>query len=105
MLTKKYSKTGRICRVTFHIPQDLKAHHVNLCGEFNDWSTSANPMERHKDGSFTLTLKLKAGREYRYRYLVDDERWVNDYAADGYITNRYNGLDSIVRVENFAKHA
>jgi 1,4-alpha-glucan branching enzyme len=55
-------------------------------------------MKRRKDGSFTLTLSLQAGREYRYRYLLDGERWENDWAADGYTPNPFGSDDSLVRI-------
>lgn len=100
MLTKVYTKSGRKCRVTFHVPPDLRASKVHLCGEFNDWNTCSHPLERQPDGSFSLTLKLKAGREYRYRYFIDGYRWTTDSAADGAITNQHNTLDSIVRLNN-----
>lgn len=100
MLTKVFSKRGRKCCVTFHVPPDMHASTVHLCGEFNDWNTCSNPLERQPDGSFLLTLKLKAGREYRYRYFVDGYRWITDSAADGAITNQHNTLDSIVRLTN-----
>ena len=31
-----------------------------------------------------------------YRYLVDGERWENDWAADTYAPNDYGGDDSVV---------
>lgn len=100
MLRKVYTKSGRKCRVTFYVPPDVKASTVHLVGDFNDWSTCSHPLERQPDGSFSLTLKLKAGRDYRYRYFIDGYRWASDSAADGAITNQYNTLDSIVRLNN-----
>lgn len=99
MLKKVFSKTGRTCRVTFSISSDVLADTAHLCGEFNHWSACTHPMKRLPDGSFALTLSLKIGREYRFRYILDGHRWINDHAADGYITNPYNNLDSIVRLE------
>lgn len=100
MLTKVYTRSGRKCRVTFCVPPDIKASTVHLVGDFNDWSTCSHPLERQSDGSFSLTLKLKAGREYRFRYFIDGYRWTTDAGADGAVTNQHNGLDSIVRLNN-----
>lgn len=99
MLTKIYTKSGRKCRVTFYVPPDVKASTVHLVGDFNDWSMCSHPLECQTDGSFSLTLKLKAGREYRYRFFIDGYRWTTDSAADGAVTNQHNGLDSIVRLK------
>ena len=97
MLKKTYSNTKRFCRVTFQLPPAVKAETARLCGEFNGWSTNSHPMKRRKDGSFTLTLSLQAGQEYRYRYLLDGERWENDWAADGYTPNAFGSDDSLVK--------
>lgn len=98
MLRKAYSKTGRACRVTFTLPADERSQSAALCGEFNDWAPTSHPMTRRKDGSFSVTVSLTAGRQYRYRYLLDGERWTNDPDADGYVPNPYGGEDSLVHV-------
>jgi len=99
MLKKEYTKTGRSCRVTFELPAEVKAQSACLCGEFNDWDQSSHPMKRRKDGSFALTISLKPGRQYRYRYLLDNTRWENDWAADSYVPNALGSEDSVVNIE------
>ena len=78
MISKEYTKTGRSCRVTFELPADVKADSVSVLGDFNDWDPKARPLKRRKDGSFSATVSLKPGADYRFRYLVDGEQWVND---------------------------
>ena len=99
MLKKEYTKTGRSCRVTFNLPAEVNAQSAYLCGEFNDWDRSSHPMKRKKDGSFYLTISLKQGHQYRFRYLLDGERWENDWAADSYIPNELGSEDSVVNIE------
>lgn len=96
MLIKNYTKTGTKCRVTFKTPVEVEAHTIDLCGEFNQWEPGSHSMKKLKDGSFSLTVVLDAGHEYRFRYLLDGERWENDWAADGYLANNYGSEDSIV---------
>ena len=98
MLTKSYSPTGRSCRVTFELPVGLEAEAANLCGEFNAWSTTSLPLMRRKGGSLAVEVALKPGASYRFRYLLDGERWENDEAADGYEPNPFGGVDSVVSV-------
>jgi 1,4-alpha-glucan branching enzyme len=98
VLKKNYSKTGRVCRVTFKLPATAGANSVALCGEFNDWDPEANPMKRLKDGSFSTTLSLTPGNSYRFRYFLDDERWENDWEADLYVPNEFGSEDSVVTV-------
>jgi len=98
MLRKHYSKTGRSCRVTFDLHGEVKATNVSLCGEFNHWSPATHPMSPRKDGRFSTTISLEAGQTYRFRYLLDGERWENDWGADGYVPNTFGSEDSIVKV-------
>jgi 1,4-alpha-glucan branching enzyme len=98
MPRKAYSKTGRYCRLTFKLTVDGSIETVALCGEFNDWNPTAHGMIRRKDGSFSLTLSLPAGRQYRYRYFLNGDRWENDPAADAYLSNPYGSDDSLVDV-------
>ncbi|MEM7116457.1 MAG: isoamylase early set domain-containing protein [Chloroflexota bacterium] len=96
MLKKSYSKTGRSCRVTFKLPAEVEAGEVSLLGEFNEWNRDSHQMKQLKDGSFSLTVSLPAGQDYRFRYLLDGDRWENDWAADDYLPNQYGTEDSLV---------
>jgi len=97
-MKKTYTKTGDSCRVTFNLPAEVRAEAVAVCGEFNNWDKSANPLKKRKKGNFSATLYLEAGREYRFRYWVDGERWENDWAADKYLPNEFGTEDSVVVV-------
>ena len=97
-MKKSYTKTGKSCRVTFSLPSDIGANSVALCGEFNDWDQDKHPLKRRKDGSFSTTISLQSGAEYRFRYLVDGERWENDWEADKYLHNTFGSEDSIIVV-------
>jgi len=98
VIRKTYTKTGRSCRVTFELPAEIGAETAILCGEFNEWNETAKPMKQGKDGSFTQTVSLKPGQSYRFRYLLDGERWENDWEADDYLLNPFGGDDSLVQV-------
>lgn len=98
MLKKSYTKNGQKCRVTFKLPADVEAKKACLVGEFNDWDEEANPMKQLKDGSFSAQVSLPAGQTYRFRYLLDGERWENDWEPDGYAPNNQGTDDSLVTV-------
>jgi hypothetical protein len=53
-------------------------------------------MKRKRDGSFSAAITLDAGREYRFRYFLDNERWENDWNADRYEVNEFGTEDSVV---------
>ncbi|HEX7586772.1 MAG TPA: isoamylase early set domain-containing protein [Anaerolineae bacterium] len=96
-MNKTYVASNKdICRVTFKLPKEIEARTVNLVGEFNKWDKRATPMKRQKDGSFSVTLDLPAGQEFRFRYLLDDTLWENDWDADSYVPNGFDSEDSVV---------
>jgi len=106
MITKSYSKTGRSCRVTFRIPaEQAKAQAAAVLGEFNGWNADLHPMERRKDGSFSATVTVEAGRPYRFRYLLDGRHWTNDEAADALVPNQYGGEDSVLALDEAVRPA
>jgi 1,4-alpha-glucan branching enzyme len=98
MLKKTYSKDGKTCKVTFRINPRNGVKKAYLCGNFTDWEKSSQPMKRLKDGSFSASVSLKKGQEYYFRYMLDNNRWINDEAADAYVANPFGTEDSIVRV-------
>jgi 1,4-alpha-glucan branching enzyme len=85
--------------VRFTLPADVQADKVALCGEFNEWSADNINLERDGDGSWIITVALKPGRSYRFRYLLDGERWENAWQADGYLPNPYGSHDSVILVK------
>lgn len=98
MLNKSYSKTGRVCRVTFEHRPETDAGAVALVGEFNGWNPKATPMKRRKDGRYSVTISMNSGKDYRFRYLLNGERWENDSEADAYAPNDFGTDDCVVNV-------
>ncbi len=97
---KQYLKTGNVCNITFRLPQEAApdAEVITVVGEFNNWSLSDTPMKKLKNGSFKATVKLSCGNEYKFRYLIDSNRWENDWCADEYRPNAFGGEDSVIRI-------
>ena len=83
-IKKQYLKSKGICKVTFTVPEleSNGVQNIHVVGEFNRWSTSASPMKRSKKGIFKTSLDLEPGREYQFRYLLNDDHWANDAEAD-----------------------
>lgn len=84
-LTKKYLKSKPVCKVTFKLLKEQcnAADKASLSGEFNNWQET--PMKRLKSGDFTLTLDLEKDSKYEFRYLLNEDTWENDWAADAYV--------------------
>jgi 1,4-alpha-glucan branching enzyme len=95
MLQKEYLKTNSRCKVTFTLPQIIKAETAYVVGDFNNWNADATAMTKRKDGHFTATLELEKEREYQFRYLVNRTEWYNDGNADKYVSNPFNSDNSV----------
>jgi len=72
------------------------AESVNIIGEFNDWNLNATPMKKLKNGDFTHVLDLEKDQAYQFRYLINQERWINDADADAYLPSPFPGIDNSV---------
>ena len=97
-IKKKYLKTRPMCKVTFKIPAETgnSAKTAKLVGEFNNWSFTANPMKRLKNGAFATTLELEKGRGYQFRYLLDKHQWTNETEADKFVPSPYGDSENSV---------
>jgi len=68
-------------KITFTLPAAniIGADACVLLGEFNNWNMDqAVYLQKLADGSMAAELELPAGRDYQYRYLLSNGRWVND---------------------------
>lgn len=82
--------------VRFELPAGVPAQRVAVVGDFNGWSGNATMMERQGDGMFAAEVELARGRAYRYKFLLDGQRWENDPKAHYYEVNDFGGDDSVV---------
>jgi len=98
LLKKNYYKGGKSCRVWFYLPPDVNAEEAFLVGDFNEWNKSAEPMKKRKDGTFYTAVTLEVGKEYQFRYFLDNYRWENDWDADVYVPNERGTENSVVKV-------
>ena len=94
-MNKSKADDGTIL-VGFELPAAVAAGSVSLCGDFNDWSPQTHPLTLLDSGAFRTEVPLPAGQRWRFRYLLDGERWENDWAADDYVPNGLGQDDSIV---------
>jgi len=97
-IRKQFLKGKPVCKVTFKIPEAVGdgAENAYVVGQFNDWSTSATPMKRMKNGTFTATVELETGRPYQFRYLLGQSDWENDPEADAYLSTHFGDSQNSV---------
>ena len=76
-----------------------KAHRVVIVGDFNSWSTAADPMyDREEKGAWSITLPLQPGR-YEYKFLIDGEKWIADPGNPKRIKDGFGAYNSVVEVK------
>lgn len=97
MITKKYSTDGKTCELTFTLPADPNSESICLCGEFNNWDMSTEPLKKDKDGNLSATVILEASKEYKFRYCIDNSHWENDPDADSQVPNPFGSNDSVIK--------
>ena len=99
-IKKQFLKRKPVCKVTFRIPEEIgnSAKTAHVVGEFNNWDFSATPMKKLKTGEFTATLDLEKGKEYQFRYLLDQKNWENDMGADKFEPTPFGDSDNSVLV-------
>lgn len=93
MLKKRFFKTKDECEVTFEVKAD-EAQEVFLVSEVNNWEPIA--MKQVRRGPFRTRVRMPKNGEFQFRYLVDNETWINDEAADAYWPNEYGSDNSVI---------
>ncbi len=83
--------------ITFVLPGTIWAEGVHLVGDFNDWNRNSHPLIFGEDG-WRITLDLARGNRFRFRYLLDNAQWCNDWNADSYVSNPLGGYDSVLAI-------
>lgn len=84
-------------KINFTIPADIAngASSAFVLGDFNNWDVNKGTvLKKQKDGSLKAAVELEAGKEYAYRFLLDNGIWVNDTNADAYIFDSYFQVDN-----------
>jgi 1,4-alpha-glucan branching enzyme len=97
-LQKQFLKSKKSYKVTFSLPKEAAkgAKEVKLLGDFNNWEKNQGIPMKFKNGKFTASMNFRSGEEHQFRYLLDNERWVNDWKADKYVPTPFGVDNSVV---------
>jgi 1,4-alpha-glucan branching enzyme len=96
MIHKTRSSQENKVLVTFRIPGSVWAERIHLVGDFNEWNRESLPFRQTRDENWQIEVELDAGREYRFRYLIDGDQWGNEWHADRHVPGTDGTSDSIV---------
>lgn len=95
MITKRFFKTRDDVEVTFQIDAH-GAETAALVTDIHDWQPQPMRRSARGRGPFRCKLRVPRDRSVQFRYLLDDDRWENDDAADAYWPNALGSDNSVV---------
>ena len=84
------------CKVTFSLPAEAapNAKEVKVVGDFNNWDWNDGLKLKKTAKEFKGSVKLQAGKQYQFRYLIDNLTWENDWNADAYVQSPFSGEEN-----------
>jgi len=88
-------------KVVFTFKTDIKADAVFVAGNFNNWSTSATPMQ-FVDGVWQLAIALDPGT-YQYKFVINGTTWKEDPEALSYVDDGFGGRNGAFTLTNDGK--
>jgi 1,4-alpha-glucan branching enzyme len=94
--TPKAASTGKEQEIEFEFDAPM-ASEVYIAGDFNEWSPTADLMEKGADGVWRITLRIKPGR-YEYKFVVDGT-YMEDPNNPDTVPDPYGGQNSVLTVE------
>ena len=95
-----------VCKVTFTLTDTLVdcPKEAALLGDFNNWESGTGKMQKSAKGYFEKTIELPLGRDYQFRYFVNNSKWENDWQADAYGSIPFSDEENMVIKCDFLRH-
>lgn len=94
MVQKTYYKTKDYCKVKFTFTVE-NAETIEILGLNSDWENSII-MSKKKDGTFSADVNLPKNSKQEFKYLVNENLWLNEPEADSEQTNEFGGKNSVI---------
>ncbi|HJU54929.1 MAG TPA: S8 family serine peptidase [Pyrinomonadaceae bacterium] len=77
---------------------DDEAEHVALAGDFNGWNPRCAPLMREADGIWRAEIAPPAAGRYRYKFVVNEDRWTEDPLNGLKEPDEYGGFNSLLEI-------
>lgn len=99
-IKKQVLKNKNVAKITFNLNKEEvgTAEKIAVLGDFNNWNPESNQMEKLKNGNFKTLIELETGKEYQFRYLIDNQNWLNDTEADKLVENNITSDSNAVLI-------
>ncbi len=82
-------------KIAFHYHND-QAGTVALAGDFNGWDAARHFFSREAHNIWRVQLEAPPAGRYRYKFVVDGKRWLDDPANPSKEPDEYGGLNSVL---------
>lgn len=86
---------GSKLEFTYH---NDRAESVALSGDFNGWLSTATQFERNGDGVWHAQIDVLPPGRYRYKLILNGEKWIEDPANAMKEPDEYGGFNSILHI-------
>jgi len=92
-------KPPRVClgKLIF-VYHDDEAKRVALAGDFNNWNHTGTQFTRERNGLWRLEIESPRAGRYRYKLVVDGERWLDDPANGLKEPDEFGGFNSLLNI-------
>lgn len=77
---------------------DDSAKAIALVGDFNDWNADETIFLKCNDGIWRAKIPCQPLGQYRYKFVIDGKKWVEDPSHGLKEDDSYNGFNSILNV-------
>ncbi|MDD3823397.1 MAG: isoamylase early set domain-containing protein [Sphaerochaetaceae bacterium] len=76
-----------------------QAEQVVVVGDWNDWEVGAQRLAKSEnDRTWSIEMELERGKEYRYQFVIDGERWIADPNAYMQVDDGFGGVNSLLEM-------
>jgi serine protease AprX len=75
-----------------------QARSVTVSGSFNDWHLTSLPLQLVEPGVWSLEITAPLPGRYAYKYIIDNEKWINDPGNVMREPDGFTGFNSIVKI-------
>jgi serine protease AprX len=94
VLTPPRLDRGKVAFI-FH---DDSAKSVYLAGEFNGWDARKTPLANDHDGMWRAEIPIPPSGRYRYKFVIDGNRWIEDPSNGMKEEDGYGGFNSLLNI-------
>ncbi len=77
---------------------DERAQQVSVIADFNGWDPEKAIMQTTTKGRWSLTLPTPPPGLHHYKFLIDNDRWVDDPENSDKEPDGYGGFNAVLRV-------